>query len=258
MYLTADYHTHTVYSDGQNTVAENARRAKELGLQQIAITDHGYSHWCFGMDHKNDNKLFEECRAAEEETGVRVLVGTESNIRGTSGKCDLSEEDFRNFDVYLCGIHVIVRYQTLKDYWHILFGNYVKSKLHVKPSKQLVRSTTEAYIRAIKKNPIDAVTHINYLCFADAVEVAKCCRDYGTYLELNSKKHHISDEDLVKVADTGVRFIIDSDAHSVERIGDTKLVEEQIKRVGLSTDLIDNIDGRLPQFRLAEYKRRHG
>ena len=42
MILSADYHTHTPYSHGENTVLENARAAKKLRLKQIAITDHGF------------------------------------------------------------------------------------------------------------------------------------------------------------------------------------------------------------------------
>jgi len=49
MILTADYHTHTPYSHGKGTVMENAARAKELGLKQIGITDHGFSHLAFGL-----------------------------------------------------------------------------------------------------------------------------------------------------------------------------------------------------------------
>lgn len=98
-------------------------------------------------------------------------------------------------------------------------------------------------------------TGLNYMCYADAVEVAKCCRDYGTYLEISSKKQHLTDEELAAVAATGVRFVINSDAHAIGRIGDTKLAEEQINRVGLDLQQIDNIDGRLPSFRFAEFKR---
>ena len=35
MILTADYHTHTPYSHGKNTVFENVARAKELGLKSV-------------------------------------------------------------------------------------------------------------------------------------------------------------------------------------------------------------------------------
>lgn len=55
---------------------------------------------------------------------------------------------------------------------------------------------------------------------------------------------------------TSVRFIINSDAHSMDRVGDYLLAEEQLKRLNFPLDRIDNIDGRLPNFRLAEYKKR--
>ena len=87
-------------------------------------------------------------------------------------------------------------------------------------------------------------------------EVAKAARDYGTYIELNSKKTHLSDEELAAVRDTGVRFIIDSDAHSPDRVGDTKRVDEQLARVEIPRERIDNIDGRVPKFRFKEYKER--
>ena len=257
MKLTADYHTHTPYSHGKGTVLENAMRAKELGLLQIGITDHGYSHVAFGIKRKETPSLIRECREAEEKTGVRVLVGMESNLRGRSGLADLQEEDLVNFDLYLCGIHVVIWYETMPDYFHLGMGNFWRSKLNLKPTDRLVRETTQAYINAVIRNPIDAITHLNYLCFADPVEVAKCCRDYGTYLEISSKKQHLTDEELAAVADTGVRFVVNSDAHAIGRIGDTKLAEEQIARVGIPLDRIDNIDGRLPSFRLAAWKREH-
>ena len=85
-------------------------------------------------------------------------------------------------------------------------------------------------------------------------EVAKAARDYGTYIELNSKKVHLTDEELARVADTGVRFIVGSDAHTPDRIGDTKLVDEQLARIGFPRERIDNIDGRKPQFRFRAFK----
>ena len=254
MKLTADYHTHTPYSHGKNTVAENAARAKELGLSAVAITDHGFSHVMFGVKHKAVPKMIEECRAAEKETGIRVLAGMECNIRGVSGLTCFREEDLPKFDIFLAGIHVMASYETWPDY-RLGWQSWWLTLFHGKPSERLVRDTTKAYINTIKRNPVDIITHLNFQCFADAVEVAKCCRDYGTYLEISSKKEHLSDEELDKVVQTGVRFVINSDAHSVDRIGDTFLAEEQIKRVGVPLDRIDNIDGRLPTFRFEEFKK---
>ena len=131
------------------------------------------------------------------------------------------------------------------------FTAYLKKD---KPSRALIKTNTETFINVIKRNPVDAITHLNFFCFADAVEVAKAAADYGTYIELNSKKTHLSDEELTGVLNTGVRFIIDSDAHSPERVGDISLAVQTLERVGLPTDRIDNIDGRLPTFRFARFK----
>ena len=56
------------------------------------------------------------------------------------------------------------------------------------------------------------------------------------------------------MAATGVRFVIDSDAHSASRVGDTKIAEEILKEASVPLEQIDNIDGRLPKFRFQEYK----
>ncbi len=254
MKLTADYHTHTVYSDGKSTVLENALRAEEIGLSAIAITEHGYSHRCRGIKRKETKKWLNEIEEARSRVSIPVLAGMECNIRGVSGLVDLTPDDYENFDVFLAGIHIFIRYERTSD-TKLGWRGWIKHGFHTKPSRAYIDYTTRAYINAIEKNPVDILTHLNYLAFADAVEVAKCCRDHGTYLELNSKKQHLSDEELFAVAQTGVRFVIDSDAHSPSRIGDTKLVEEQLARVEFPLDRIDNIDGRTPSFRFAEYKK---
>ncbi|MBQ9728867.1 MAG: PHP domain-containing protein [Clostridia bacterium] len=256
MILTADYHTHTPFSHGKNTVAENAAKAKELGLKQIGITDHGFSHVFFGLRRKDMQAYIAECKAAAKEYGVDVLVGIESNIRGVSGKADLKPSDYESFDLYLCGKHVCIAYEKASDYWLYGLGNLCSEKFRKQPSKALIERNTKAYIETIKNNPIDAVTHLNYRCPANALEVAKCAADYGTYIELNSKKQHLTDEELSEIVQkTQARFIVDSDAHSADRVGDKKIVEEQLLRIGFPMERIDNVDGRLPTFRFAEFKK---
>ena len=254
MLLTGDYHTHTVYSHGKGTVLENALRAKEIGLKEIAITDHGFEQLAFGIKHKRMPALIRDVREATAQTGVRVYVGIKANLCGENGRTDLKQEDYCNFDIFLMGIHRFVKFNSIKSWYNLFWSNYIYTVLPMKPPKKLVDYNTRSYINAIKKYPIDAVTHLNYLCFCNVEEVAKAARDYGTYIELNAKKRHLSDEDLARVRDTGVRFIIDSDAHSVDRIGDTALVDEMLKRVDIPKDRIDNIDGKFPKFRFREYK----
>lgn len=256
MILTADYHTHTPYSHGKNTVLENAEEAKKKGLKAIGITDHGFSHLAFGLRKKKVPNLIRECEAAEKATGVKVLVGMEANIRGISGLTDIQPQNYDDFNLFIAGKHVMISYETFRDFRRYFLGNLIEDKLKKgkNPPKKLVEYNTKAYIETIKKNPVDIISHLGYLCPCDVVEVAKCARDYGTYIELNSKKRHLSDEELVAVYHTGVRFVIDSDAHAKERVGDFALVAEQLERVGISLESIDNIDGREPTFRFAQFK----
>ena len=89
MRLTADFHTHTVYSHGKGTIYDNAVSASEKGLTAVGITDHGFSHKFLCM-HKRDMKpMREECDLATEKTGVKTLLGVESNIIGIDGIIDL-------------------------------------------------------------------------------------------------------------------------------------------------------------------------
>ncbi len=258
MILTADYHTHTIYSHGKGTVMDNALQAKKIGLKEIGITDHGFGQIMFGLRHKKMPQLIADCREATEKTGVKVLVGIEADLMGEGGETDLKESDYPDFDLFLMGIHIFIRYSSLRDIFRFMLPNLIDAKLKLKPSASTVRTTTNAYINAIEKNPIDVITHLNFLNFSDPVEVAKAARDNGTYIELNSKKTHLTDEELAAVRDTGVRFVVNSDAHSVDRIGDTVRVETQLSRVEIPASQIDNIDGKLPSFRFAAYKKEHG
>ncbi len=254
MKLTADYHTHTTYSHGKGSVMDNALSAKNQGLVEIGISDHGFSHPAFGLNKRKVPKAKFDCDRASQETGVRVLLGIESNIIGTDGTTDLKPNMYDNFDIFLAGIHKLVLYKAgsmfslgFPDLFYATFN-----KLSV--PKSLKDRNTKTFINVIKNNPVDVITHLNFCCFADAVEVAKVASDYGTYLELNSKKVHLTDEELYAVVKTGVNFVIDSDAHTPNRVGEISLVEETLKRVEVPLDRIKNIDGRLPDFRFKRFK----
>lgn len=257
MKLTADYHTHTPYSHGKNTVLENAAAAKRIGLKEIAITDHGFNHLLFGLKRKKLSDLRAEIDEAEKLTGIKVLMGMESNLISVDGSTDMKESDLPFFDIYLFGIHEVLRYKKISDMYNIMMRNYAAYKFGRRPPKKVVELTTQAYVNAVKNNPVDILTHINYKCCCDLKTVAQACADYGTYIEINTKKRHVSAEELSLMASTGVRFVVDSDAHSADRVGDTKIAEQLFASSNISLDVIDNINGKLPKFRFAEYKEKN-
>ncbi len=254
MILTADYHTHTKYSHGKGTVIENAIVASQKGLKEIGITDHGFAHPAFGLRKKKLSHLVNDCAVATKQTGVKTLVGIESNIIGVSGVTDLKIEYYDYFDIYLAGIHKLVKYKA-DAFLPLSLPNLMCSTFKVKNiSNSLIEKNTKTFINVIKNNPVDIITHLNFCCYANAVEVAKVAADYGTYLELNAKKVHLTDEELFAISKTGVNFVISSDAHSPQRVGDIALIEQVLNRVEIPLERIHNIDGRTPTFRFAKFK----
>lgn len=254
MQLNYDFHTHTTYSHGKGSILDNAVSAKEKGLKGITISDHGFSHPAFGMKRKKLDKMKADCENAEKETGIKVKLGIESNLLGISGKIDVKEKDYEKLDMILAGVHRFILYDGIKEWFKLFGSNFCTNAFKKQASASLIKRNTEVYINAIKNNPIDILTHVNYLVFADAVEVAKACADYGTYFEINTKKIHLSDEEWLKVIETKVNFVIDSDAHTPSRVGDTRLADELFERIDFPLDRIKNINDNELEFRFKNFK----
>ncbi len=253
MKLLADYHTHTVYSHGKGSVLDNAACAKQAGLKEISISDHGFSHPFFGVRRKELSALRSDCVEASEQTGVKVLMGIESNFISKDGQCDLREEDYDKFDVFLAGAHVCVKYKDISSFWNLCATSPTQKKWGIKPSADRIVKTTDMYINAVRTQPIDVITHLNYRVFADVKEVALACKECRTYIEINTKKTHMTDEEWSLVEQTGVSFVIGSDAHSPGRVADASDAFDLIKRVGIPLERVHNVD-RLPDLRFAAYK----
>jgi putative hydrolase len=232
---------------------QNALSAKEKGLLEIGISDHGFSHPAFGLRRARLDALRAECDMASESTGVRVLMGIESNFIDSNGKCDLSEKDYSKFDLFLAGAHVFVGYKDFSSLWNLGVSSPLITKMDKQASEKVKAYTTNVYIKAIETQPIDVITHLNFRVFASVAEVADCCRSYGTYVEINTKKSHMSDDEWREVASTGVNFVIGSDAHSPDRVADYSSALELIERIGIDKERVHNL-GRTPSFRFASLK----
>ncbi len=253
MDFLADYHTHTVYSHGTGTVLQNAVAAKEKGLLQIGISDHGFAHPFFGVKKRSLESMRADCTAATAQTGVQVLMGVESNFVDKHGNCDLTEDFYDKFDIFLAGAHVCVKYKDLSSWWNVGFWQPTVTKFGGTAEGRSKAFMTDLYVNAVTRQPIDVITHLDYRVFADVAEVARCCAKYGTYIEINTKKSHMTDEQWRAVYETGVNFIIGSDAHSPSRVADIAPALELMRRVGIEETRVHNL-GRLPRFRFAEYK----
>lgn len=89
MKIIADYHTHTIFSNGKNgkrkhaigTIEENVQEAIKKGLKTIGISDHGYRHLLYGLDRDSIFRMREEVdRLNEKYKEIEILLGIECNI----------------------------------------------------------------------------------------------------------------------------------------------------------------------------------
>lgn len=248
MLLFGDYHTHTIYSrhgHGKGTVLENASVASNKGLKQIAITDHGFNHQFYGIRRKDIGNLREDILNAREVTGVDILLGVEANLISLDGNVDVREEDFEFLDIFLMGYHRLVKTTTFKDKVRLNWANDM-AKIF-KPSLEVVNRNTTAFLKALDKYPIDILTHLNYGFQIDTIAVAKMAKQKGVYVELNGKRINFTDDEILTMASEGVKFIVDSDAHRPERVGEVNNGLNIIYRLNIPLAQVANVD-KLPKF----------
>lgn len=250
MILYGDYHTHTInsgFKHGKGTILQNASVAAEKGLKEIAITDHGFNHEFFGVKRKELPRIKEEILNAKEVSGIEILLGVEANLISLKGEIDLKEQDYENLDLILMGHHKLVKTPSFKDKKSLMFSNMIGSPF--KPSLERLSRNTTAFLRAIDKYPIDIITHLNYGCPTDTLAVARLAKQKGVLIELNGKRINFTDEEIITMAEEGVKFIINSDAHSPEYVGECNKAINLVYRLNIPTSLIVNLDKTVSYFK---------
>ena len=246
MILYGDYHTHSVFSDGKSTLEENAKSAQDKHLKQIAATEHGFAHITGGIKRKQVPEIKERLKEINKKYNVDVLFGIEANLISADGDLDISPEEVKDYDVVIVGYHKLFRPKTFWGWFNFLKPNTFRIG---KSSKKRIEKNTEAFIKALEKYDIDIVAHLNTgRCFVDCVKVAQAAKEHGAYIELNGKRLAFTDKEILDMAATGVKFIIDSDAHKCENVGLNNKALALIDRLNIPHEQVVNLD-KIPEFK---------
>lgn len=223
----ADYHTHTLYSHGKGTPEQNVQAAIQRGLSAIAISEHGPAHLFYGVGGSKLLALRREVDrlAAKYGSQIQVLMGIECNLTGY-GRCDLpATKNLPPFDVTLLAYH---KGCCPRD--AIGLSCSLEAMAQGKPDP--VR-TANALLAAAEKYHINIFSHPGLYVAADIPTLAKGAKELGVLLELNCARVTMTCEQIRQAAEAGASFVIGSDAHSPERVGDFALGIQAAKEAGV-------------------------
>jgi len=242
--VTADPHTHTRHSHGKGTVLENARAAARRGLEAVGITDHGPGSlpWIGVRSPETYEEIRAEAESASRATGVRVLVGAEANVMTPGGDLDLDRRVLDRLDLVLVGLHLMIRPAGL-DGARLLVRNVAPWRWSARVRARARTANTKALVEAVRRHPVDIVVHPGLHLPVDTPELARACASRGTRLEISSA-HSETDEAYVRAAaKEGVDFVLSSDAHSPDRVGDLSAALRVAERAGLDPERVWNVAG---------------
>lgn len=217
MRITVDCHTHTIFSHGRGSMEDNVLAAMHKDLAAVAITDHSPGHMLYGVKRKRVGPMLEEAaRLREKYRGrIEIWIGLEGNLCSLDGETDLPSEK-GPYDLFLLGYHRASRLATRDILW---FG--VQNGLLATERSYARRAlkNAEALARAIRRYPIDIISHPGLYIPVDIGILARAAAEKNTALEINGTRPTLSVEQIHLAKSLGARFIINSDAHRPERVG---------------------------------------
>ncbi|MDE7337220.1 MAG: PHP domain-containing protein [Clostridia bacterium] len=241
MKITADYHSHTTYSHGKGSIADNARVACEKGLNFLAITDHAVRHPFIGVSRKKYDIMRKDMENVQKDhSDLTLLLGVEANILGVAGDIDVTAEDAKRLDILIAGYHLTSLPYKASDFFKITCS--AVARYAFKPTKKQIARQTKMYVNAVINNKIDIITHPGFRLDIDYRELGKVCADYGTYVELSSRHRTPDDKGIEELLATDCAFVINSDAHKPENVGECRYAIELAEKYAIPTERIANVD----------------
>jgi DNA polymerase (family 10) len=230
--LQADLHMHTTATDGRASIEAMICAAKARGYRYVAITDHSKRvTMARGLDARRLRAHWKQIeKAAEEVKGLTVLKGVELDIL-EDGSLDLPDDVLAEADWVVASIH------------------YGQGQPRDRITARVLGAIRHPHVHAIG-HPTGRLIGRRPEQALDLDAVMQAAADYGCLLEVNAQPDRLDLNDVALLAakKRGVRFVIDTDAHSVEELGFMEFGVFQARRGGLEPKDVANTRS-LAQFR---------
>jgi DNA polymerase (family 10) len=200
--IRGDLHVHSVATDGRSTLRQIRERARDLGYEYVAVTDHALGlRMVGGMDIDALERQWDEIdRLNGDEPGPTLLKGVELNI-DDAGQVDYPPDVLARFDLCIASLHTG-------------WGQ--------------PREVSTARVLAAMENPyVDVIGHLTGRILRrrepialDLEAVVAKAAETGTVLELDSYPDRLDiDDGVVRMAvEAGALISIDTDAHEAAQM----------------------------------------
>lgn len=231
MRILSDLHTHTIYSHGKGTPEENVVAAIERGLSRVAISEHGPRQLAYGVSLPQLVSLRREIDRLNRvyQRDITVLMGLEANLTGR-GFCDIPK-DTSMFDMLAIGFHRTALPSDIHGVSMFFQGLGIGKD---------PMGNAERMIRTIERFPVAFITHPGRYIKLDIGLLSKAAARLNTALEINTSSISMTDDELLIAAKNGACFVINSDAHTPERVGELEPGIALMKRLGLASLVVND------------------
>jgi DNA polymerase (family 10) len=200
--IKGDFHAHSKYSDGNNSILEMAQEAKQLGYEYLNMSDHSQGLKVAGGLSLDDlkKKRIEIDGLNSRLKNFKILFGSEVDI-DAQGKLDYPDKVLSEFDVVVAAIH----------------SGFKQSKSQL----------TRRLVSACRNKHVDILAHPTGRLWGtrepyeiDFDELFKAASDYATVLEINSYplRLDLNDINCRRAKEKGIKLAIATDAHSAEQL----------------------------------------
>lgn len=247
MEIFGDYHIHTTASDGMASLVDQTKTAIQIGLKEIAVTDHSWHTLVSSMSHHKFATQMEAISMMHQvdDLNIKIFHGIEGNLLNRNGDMDIPDDIMPHLDLLACGFHRFLEPVCLDKNIKYLFVNGFCGR---KAREKMIATNTWSYLSAMERYPIDVLVHLQHRALVDVKAVCEKAREKDIYIELNEK--HIKDIEpcIGDVIESGVKLIVGSDAHTRNAVGRFNNVIALIEKYNIPTERIAGI-GCEPKFK---------
>ena len=212
--LRGDFHMHSTWSDGEDSLEEMIAAAAARGYEYHSISDHSQGRGStFGLSPEKLREQRATVAGLGEKYGIRTLCSSEVDIL-PDGSLDFPDDVLAQLDFAIGSVHSAYR-QTREEM-----------------TARLIRACENPYVNVIG-HPTGR-GHASYEFDYDAVFAAAART--GTAMEIDGQKPRLDlPAPLARRAKSfGVTFTVDSDAHRTGDLSDVQFAVGQARRAGLT------------------------